>query len=928
MILNDQIDRDRFIKDHHCNFSVIAPAGVGKTTAITKRIASIIQNKSIPLDQLVVVTYTQKAAEELSLRTFIEAQNFTDDFSFLDKIFFGTIHSFADKLLRKYGSYLGILENYEIETNPEGLWQKFLSETTQLETLRQEEKLLKPFLNLDSLRELAMSCFSEEVVSENFDPKIYHFDISDFLSYDAKKNNAIKQFQKNLLIWDQNRHYPFPYPETQAREFSEYFDVKMNIVMKNLSNLASLYIQKLSHIYENYRINSQRLTFNDLIHFSTKLLSISSIANEIKGKYVILDEAQDTDKEQFQLLMGVAKNTESEYIPGGKFCMVGDAQQSIYSGRADVNAYLNLHKKLCNSGELEVLKFSVTMRFGQNIAQTVNEIFGDVLDGQNQQVEFQSISSGKTYPVDNWSVLNFTETDNESQKLALFFQNKSPAHFRVEHWSDIAILCARKEGLREIQAAFNSCSDVPAVQNHSTSQQWGNFSSFALVTAFIKFLAEPDNEFELYGILSQYYHLSSDQLSQYFVKNQKNPKILEILSALDTFRQKYALQSPLTILSQLTEKFPLHLTYSERLTLIEIATNSIDLIHFAENLYSKFHEEVSGETVNNEAIQLCTFHKSKGLEWKVVIIPFINRAMYEPVGKCPKIVNQRVAINRKQADEFDPNPLAKAQNFERLLYVAFTRQKYQTIFVCDGTSPGKNSIASTLERGHFVKKISQLHPFEYQKFSAVSQPSGPVHLPKTDSILKTIDIINKQQKLENLSIINPSLEESVEGYNNSNSIEEKIQYDAVAYGNWWHKTMEQCNFRDKNAQHFLLESAAQSPVPECAKLEIQKLIQCKEFWKKIQQSDKLYKEYSFCVKKDNFTVIDGRIDLLLSSENQLTIIDFKTNKIDNFQEINSLARNQLNLYREALRKAFNRNSNLQIKCYIYSSKLGQLIPIN
>ena len=230
MELKDQVDRDRFINEHDRNFSVIAPAGVGKTTAITKRIASIVCNKSISIDKLVVVTYTKKAAEELSLRTLTEVQKTTDDCSFLEKIFFGTIHSYADSLLRKFGTHLGITETYKIATSADDLWQKFLATTCEFENVRDLEKILTPFVNIDSLREIAKYTFPENIkCDKKFEKKYHQLDIDALLQFDGKKNNSIKEFQKNLALWQENSEYLFPYPETKAREFSEFFQYKQPV---------------------------------------------------------------------------------------------------------------------------------------------------------------------------------------------------------------------------------------------------------------------------------------------------------------------------------------------------------------------------------------------------------------------------------------------------------------------------------------------------------------------------------------------------------------------------------------------------------------------------------------------------------------------------------------------------------------------------
>src|SRR4249920_1054574 len=68
----DQAARQRFILETGVNFCVCAGAGAGKTTAITRRIASLAADRASDprlLSKLVVVTYTVLAAEELRTRT-------------------------------------------------------------------------------------------------------------------------------------------------------------------------------------------------------------------------------------------------------------------------------------------------------------------------------------------------------------------------------------------------------------------------------------------------------------------------------------------------------------------------------------------------------------------------------------------------------------------------------------------------------------------------------------------------------------------------------------------------------------------------------------------------------------------------------------------------------------------------------------------
>jgi ATP-dependent exoDNAse (exonuclease V) beta subunit len=68
--MSDAIQRALFCKDIHQDFSLIAPAGVGKTYSIVERIFTLAQEIPEELPALCVITYTRKAAETLRVRTF------------------------------------------------------------------------------------------------------------------------------------------------------------------------------------------------------------------------------------------------------------------------------------------------------------------------------------------------------------------------------------------------------------------------------------------------------------------------------------------------------------------------------------------------------------------------------------------------------------------------------------------------------------------------------------------------------------------------------------------------------------------------------------------------------------------------------------------------------------------------------------------
>src|SRR5512132_2102707 len=99
---HDESLRARFASELDRNFSVVASAGSGKTTAITERILSIARspNAAETLPHLVVVTFTNRAADEMQQRTrqaLLQEHLRQEVQTAFNRAFFGTIHSFCTK---------------------------------------------------------------------------------------------------------------------------------------------------------------------------------------------------------------------------------------------------------------------------------------------------------------------------------------------------------------------------------------------------------------------------------------------------------------------------------------------------------------------------------------------------------------------------------------------------------------------------------------------------------------------------------------------------------------------------------------------------------------------------------------------------------------------------------------------------------------
>ncbi len=104
---------------------ILAGAGSGKTRVLTHRAAYFVESGQALPQNLLLLTFTNKAAQEMKNRmgTIIKSNT--------DKLFAGTFHSFSCRILRKYGPKIGIDSNFTIydSDDSENLIRTILSDT-------------------------------------------------------------------------------------------------------------------------------------------------------------------------------------------------------------------------------------------------------------------------------------------------------------------------------------------------------------------------------------------------------------------------------------------------------------------------------------------------------------------------------------------------------------------------------------------------------------------------------------------------------------------------------------------------------------------------------------------------------------------------------------------------------------------------------
>ena len=268
---------------------IIAGAGSGKTRVLTMRIAYLIEQLGVRPYHILAITFTNKAAREMKTRI----NDMLGDAGTGCHI--STIHSLCMRILSEDISALNYPKNFTV-------------------------------IDADDQRQILKEAYKEIGI----DKKEYPYGAS--LDYIA--NNK--------------------YMNVDPAKAMEYSYGEPRIV--NKAKVYDYYDRRLKQLYA--------LDFDDLILFTTKLFELYPVILEkwsSKYHYIHVDEFQDVDKEQYKLIKLLSTVHDNVYV-------VGDPDQTIFTWRgADVNIIVNFDRDFPNTK---------TIVLNQNYRSTNNILSG------------------------------------------------------------------------------------------------------------------------------------------------------------------------------------------------------------------------------------------------------------------------------------------------------------------------------------------------------------------------------------------------------------------------------------------------------------------------------------------------------------------------------------------------------------------------
>jgi DNA helicase-2/ATP-dependent DNA helicase PcrA len=194
---------------------VIAGAGSGKTRALTYRAAYLVE-KGISPAAILLLTFTRKASQEMLRR----AAQLLDERC--EKISGGTFHSFANTMLRRYASHMGldpafgILDRTDSE-NLIGLLRKELQPATQQRSFPRKKTLANIFS-----RAVNKACSLEEIIANDYPHFESHLEIISRLQqiFEIRKQEHHFLDYDDLLIY--LRRLLADYPAARDRISASY----------------------------------------------------------------------------------------------------------------------------------------------------------------------------------------------------------------------------------------------------------------------------------------------------------------------------------------------------------------------------------------------------------------------------------------------------------------------------------------------------------------------------------------------------------------------------------------------------------------------------------------------------------------------------------------------------------------------------------
>lgn len=661
---------------------IIAGAGTGKTTVVTQRIAWLIEQKHAEPENILALTFTEKAAEEMEERV-----DMLLPYGYVD-LQISTFHAFCEYLLRQYGAEIGLSRDFKL-VNELDAWL---------------------------------------LARQDFD----RFD----LDYYQPLGNPTK-YIKSLL-----KHFSRLKDEgVMPDDYLEFVEgKKVNLDTKTADEDATTEIARLEELANAYHTYQRILLDNDAIDFGGLLLYVLKLLQErpnVKKKirerftHVLVDEFQDTNFAQYEIVKEIA-------APKNNLTVVGDDDQSIYKFRgASLSNILQFQNDYPDTKKVVLTK---NYRSVQSILDRAYEFIQmnnpNRLESKDEDLEKQLESQKDGHGIVEH--IHCATSEEETERVAQRIAQLKKEHPDVS-WNDFAILARSNNSA----STFLSALERHNIPYHFVAMQGLYTKPIILdMLAYLRVVDTPHDSPSMYRIISQeMHHIPTGDIAElthyankkaiplYKAAEQASrikPLSEETVSTLDTIVSKIQNVRKEAVRRKSSELF---LLVAKKMDVIDHINNLPEqqkqddfryLQQFYERLkrFDKQHDDPilknflkvfdeernAGEEgslstdldAGPEMVKVMTVHGSKGLEFKFVfLVHLVNRRF--PTVKRGDPIPLPEGIIKEELTEGDWH----LEEERRLFYVGVTRAKKGVFF----TSADDYGGSRTKKLSRFLKEL-------------------------------------------------------------------------------------------------------------------------------------------------------------------------------------------------------------------------------
>lgn len=647
---------------------IVAGAGTGKTTVITRRIAYLIENKLAKPEEILALTFTEKAATEM-----VERVDLLLPLGYVDT-WISTFHSFCERILKNHALDIGLPNDFEL-----------LDDTRQWILIHDNfEKFnlnyYRPLGNPNKFISALLSHFSkckDEIISPE-----------DYLSCAEKLTLSTD----SSLLPKQKKH----------KENSGYGSNEIDTAeIMRVNEIANAY-----HVYQKLLLDNNFLDFGDLINYCLDLFK--KRPNILKHyqkrfKFIMVDEFQDTNFAQYQLIKMLADD-------GHNITVVGDDDQSIYKFRgASVSNILKFKDDFPKFKEVTLIENYRSSREILDLAykfiQKNNPDRLEIKLGINKELKSNTKEKGVIEVLEAEDAA--TELNAIAKKILEIKKSETQSS-----WNDFAILIRSNNAADQLLPTLES-SNIPYTFYANT----GLYKKPIILDllAYFKLINNVHDSFSFYRVLNmEIFRLSIHEIAAILeLARKKTLSLYETvkLVSLEKTLEKTSLENIDKLLHNLNNHHILSqikgaaecaveiikdLSLAKRLE--EETAENAENRELIEQFYKKieeFENKNKDKSLNNflhhleleqeagdegkinfnpnlgpESLKVMTIHSSKGLEFKHVFVINLVDKRFPSVNK-----KDSIEIPQNLIKDILPEGDFHIQEERRLFYVAITRAK-------------------------------------------------------------------------------------------------------------------------------------------------------------------------------------------------------------------------------------------------------------